>query len=93
MAVSETMFLNAESYWSQLDDASDERLQVVLEFLAYYLTTPGGRAFWSHPQSGNLSPSFRRVVERQTFVGDRLDSQVRRGAMRGHVEGEDESAE
>ena len=71
MAVSETMFMNAEAYWSQLDGDSDERLQILLEYLSFYLTTPGGQTFWAHPQSRNLTPTFRETIERQDYAGER----------------------
>ena len=79
MAISETMFMNAEAYWtlSQSQDVSDERLTILLEYLSFYLTTPGGKAFWAHPQSENLLPTFRTVIENQEYAGDRLDQLVR----------------
>ena len=63
MAVLETLFLNGETYWSKLAGDADDRLQITLDFLSFYLTTPGGIAFWSHPQSNNLTVKFRRVLE------------------------------
>ena len=77
MAVSETMFMNGEAYWIQLNGEADERLQILLDYLSFYLTTPGGKAFWSHPQSSNLTPTFRKMIERQEYAGDRLDKLVR----------------
>ncbi len=63
MAISETMFLNTERYWVQLENTDDSRLNGALGFLAYYKSTPGGQAFWEHPQSNNLDPDFRQLVE------------------------------
>jgi hypothetical protein len=73
MAVLETLFLNGETYWSKLAGDTDDRLQITLDFLSFFLTTPGGIAFWSHPQSNNLTVKFRRVLELHEVATDHLD--------------------
>jgi hypothetical protein len=73
MAVLETLFLNGETYWSKLAGGTDDRLQITLDFLSFYLTTPGGIAFWSHPQSNNLTAKFRRALELHEVTIDHLE--------------------
>ena len=70
MVISETMFLNGEEYWLLSDkNMDDERLRNTLKYLAYYKSTPGGQAFWTHPQSQNLSPEFRSLINEQDIEG------------------------
>jgi hypothetical protein len=74
MAISETLFALSESFWKQLENQSDERLDITLEFCAFYLSTPGGKAFWKHPQSYNLTKSFRTMIENiEPIEQNRLD--------------------
>ncbi len=62
MAICESLFMNIEIFWRVLDGREDERLGILVDFLADFLTTPGGQAFWIHPQSLNLTPSFREFI-------------------------------
>ena len=75
MTLCETLFLNGEQFWILMDKQTrDERVRNSLKFLAYFVTTPGGKAFWSHPQSNNLTHEFRELIEALDFEGvDRLD--------------------
>ena len=73
MSVCETLFHNAESFLKQLGDLKDERVDIILDFCSFYLQTPGGQAFWKHPQSYNLTESFRKLIESRTPTNqDRL---------------------
>ncbi len=66
-------FPHGDIYWSKLAGKADDRLQITLDFLSFYLTTPGGIAFWSHPQSNNLTANFRLVLELHEVAIDHLD--------------------
>ena len=75
MLFCETLFLNGEQFWLLMDRRLDnERLINTMKYYAYFITTPGGRAFWEHPQSLNLTEDFRRMIEEQDHEGvERFD--------------------
>ncbi|NIM69993.1 MAG: hypothetical protein GTN86_04680, partial [Xanthomonadales bacterium] len=61
MAICETLFLNGEELWLLFDKkVEEERISNTMGYLAYFIETPGGKAFWNHPQSQNLTPGFRK---------------------------------
>ncbi|NIW71825.1 hypothetical protein GWN15_23610 [candidate division KSB1 bacterium] len=70
MAICETLFMNGEELWLLFDRKVDEeRPDNTMGFLAYFIETPGGKAFWNHPQSQNLTQGFRKFVEQHNYGG------------------------
>ena len=79
MAACESLFLSGEELWLLFDKkVDDERMNNTMGALAAFIDTPGGRAFWSHPQSRNLTQRFRRFVEEHDYDRvERFDLSVR----------------
>ena len=70
MAICETLFMNGEQFWLMMDRRLDsERIKNTMQYYAYFIETPGGKAFWAHPQSMNLTQEFRRMIEEQDYQG------------------------
>ena len=70
MAICETLFMNGEQFWLMMDRRLDnERIRNTMKYYAVFRETPGGKAFWKHPQSMNLTQEFRMMIEEQDHEG------------------------
>ena len=75
----ESLFLSGEEQWLLLDKkVDDERMNNTMGYLATFVDTPGGKIFWSHQQSRNLTQGFRKSVEEHDYDRvERFDLSVR----------------